>query len=94
MATEKGRGMRKVKVEGKGIKTFEIEFKELNLTERAELNDLIFDENYKKNFSFWLSVIRTGTTLSDEEIHTYSNEEIYSIGAKVISETNKKKLKK
>ena len=86
--------MRKVKVEGKGIKTFEIEFKELNLTERAELNDLIFDENYKKNFSFWLSVIRIGTTLSDEEIHTYSNEEIYSIGAKVISETNKKKLKK
>ena len=32
--------------------------------------------------------------LKDEDIHQYSNEEIYSIGAKVISETNKKKLKK
>ena len=35
--------MSKVKVEGKGIKTFEVEFKELNLTERAEINDIIFD---------------------------------------------------
>ena len=86
--------MSKVKVKGEGFKTFECELKELNLTERAEINDLIFDTEAKKNFSFWLSVIRIGTTLSDEEIHTYSNEEIYSIGAKVISETNKKKLKK
>jgi hypothetical protein len=58
------------------------------------LNDLIFDEKYKKNFSFWVKVIKTGTKLTDDEINNYSNEEIFSIGAKVIAVTNKKKLKK
>ena len=86
--------MKKVKVDGKGIKTFEVEFKELNLTERAEINDFIFDENRKKNFSFWVYVIKMGTTLKDEDIHQYSNDEIYSIGGKVLFEMNKKKLMK
>ena len=86
--------MSKVKVEGKGIKTFEVEFKELNLTERAEINDIIFDADIKKNFSFWLDIIKRGTTLKDDDIHEYSNDELYSIGAKVILEMNKKKLKK
>ena len=86
--------MKKVKVDGKGIKTFEVEFKELNLTERAEINDLIFDEEAKKNFSFWLDIIKRGTTLKDEDIHQYSNDEIYSIGGRVLFEMNKKKLKK
>ena len=86
--------MSKIKVEGKGIKTFEVEFKDLTLTERAEINDLIFDEDTKKNFSFWLDIIRRGTTLKDDDIHEYSNDEIYSIGGKVILEMNKKKLKK
>ena len=86
--------MSKVKVEGEGIKSFEVEFKELNLTQRAEVNDIIFDTDVKKNFSFWLDIIKRGTTLTDDDIHKYSNEEIYSIGAKVILEMNKKKLKK
>ena len=86
--------MGKVKVEGESIKSFEVEFKELNLTQRAEINDIIFDTDVKKNFSFWLNIIKRGTTLTDDDIHKYSNEEIYSIGAKVILEMNKKKLKK
>ena len=86
--------MSKVKVEGDGIKSFDVEFKELNLTQRAEVNDIIFDTDVKKNFSFWLDIIKRGTTLKDDDIHEYSNEEIYSIGAKVILEMNKKKLKK
>ena len=86
--------MSKVKVEGKGIKTFEVEIKELNLTERAEINDIIFDQESQKNFSFWIDIIKRGTTLTDDEIHKYSNEEIYSLGAKIILEMNKKKLKK
>ena len=86
--------MSKVKVEGDGIKSFDVEFKELNLTQRAEVNDIIFDTDVKKNFSFWLEIIKRGTTLKDDDIHEYSNEEIYSIGAKVILEMNKKKLKK
>ena len=86
--------MSKVKVEGEGIKSFDVEFKDLNLTQRAEINDLIFDTDVKKNFSFWLEIIKRGTTLKDDDIHEYSNEEIYSIGTKVILEMNKKKLKK
>ena len=86
--------MSKVKVEGEGIKSFEVEFKELNLTQRAEINDIIFDTDVKKNFSFWLDIIKRGTTLTDDDIHNYSNDEIYSIGAKVILEINKKKFKK
>ena len=86
--------MSNVKVEGEGIKSFEVEFKELNLTQRAEINDIIFDTDVKKNFSFWLDIIKRGTTLTDDDIHNYSNDEIYSIGAKVILEMNKKKLKK
>ena len=86
--------MSKVKVEGKGIKTFEVEFKELNLTERAEINDIIFDADIKKNFSFWLDIIKRGTTLTKDEMHEHSNDELYSIGAKIILEMNKKKLKK
>ena len=86
--------MSKVKVDGDGIKSFDVEFKELNLTQRAEVNDIIFDTDVKKNFSFWLNIIKRGTTLKDDDIHEYSNEEIYSIGAKVILEMNKKKLKK
>ena len=85
--------MGKVKVEGESIKSFEVEFKELNLTQRAEINDIIFDTDVKKNFSFWLDIIKRGTTLTDDDIHKYSNDEIYSIGAKVILEMNKKKLK-
>ena len=35
--------MSKAKVEGKGITAFELELKDLNLTERAEINDMISD---------------------------------------------------
>ena len=83
--------MSKVKVKGDGFKTFECELKELNLTERAEINDLIFDTESKKNFSFWLDIIKRGTSLSDDELNKYSNDEIYGLGASVIIEMNKKK---
>ena len=83
--------MSKAKVEGKGITAFELELKDLNLTERAEINDMISDETISKNFTFRLDIIRKGTILKDDEIHKYSNEEIYAIGSKIILEMNKKK---
>lgn len=86
--------MKKVKVEGEKFKSFQVEAKELTLDERAELNDLIYDGDVKKNFSFWLKVIRLGTFLSDAEIHNYSTNEIISIAGTIIEETNKKKDKK
>jgi len=83
--------MAKIKVKGEGFKPFDIEIKELNLTERAEINDLIFNQEVSKNFSFWLDIIKRGTSLSDDELNKYSNEEIYGLGASVIVEMNKKK---
>ena len=83
--------MSKVKVKCEGFKNFECELKELNLTERSEINDMIFDTEAKKNFSFWLDIIKRGTSLSDDELNKYSNEEIYGLGASVIIEMNKKK---
>ena len=83
--------MSKVKIKGEGFKPFDCELKEINLTERAEINDLIFDTEAKKNFSFWLDIIKRGTSLSDDELNKYSNEEIYGLGASVIVEMNKKK---
>ena len=83
--------MSKVKIEGEGFKPFEVELKELNLTERAEINDMIFDTESKKNFSFWLDIIKRGTSFDDGDLNKFSNDEIYGIGAKIIVEMNKKK---
>ena len=61
--------MAKIKVKGEGFKHFEATLKKLNLTERAEINDLIFDVKSTKNFSFWVEIIKKGTDYSDEEIN-------------------------
>ena len=84
--------MSKVKVKGEGFKVFEASLKKLNLTERAEINDLIFDVKSTKNFSFWVEIIKKGTDYSDEEINNFSNEEIYGLGSTIVVEMNKKKL--
>lgn len=84
--------MSSVKVKGEGFKTFEATLKKLNLTERAEINDLIFDLKTTKNFSFWVEIIKKGTDYNDEEINNFSNEEIYGLGSTIVVEMNKKKL--
>ena len=83
--------MAKIKVKGEGFKPFDIEIKELNLTERAEINDLIFNQEVSKNFSFWLDIIKRGTDLTEDDINKYSNDELYALGASIIVEMNKKK---
>tara|TARA_R100000808_G_C2148403_1_gene156549 strand:+ start:3118 stop:3369 length:252 start_codon:yes stop_codon:yes gene_type:complete len=83
--------MAKIKVKGEGFKPFDVEIKELNLTERAEINDLIMDTETKKNFSFWLDIIKRGTELIEDDINKFSNDEIYALGGQIIVEMNKKK---
>ena len=82
------------KQSGHTFKAFEIETKELNLQERAELNDKIMDKDVKQNFSFWLSIIKDNTDYSDEELNKYSLEELVQMSSKIIENANKKKLKK
>ena len=63
--------MNKVKVEGEGFKSFQVELKELNLTDRSEINDLIMDTSIKKNFTFWVDIIRKGTSFAEDDINKY-----------------------
>lgn len=83
--------MKKVKIAKKGIKPFEVELKEITMDERIEINDMIFDSNLPKNFSFFVKLIEIGTELSKDDLHKFSNDEIYAIADEVIASANKKK---
>ena len=71
--------MKKVKIAKKGIKPFEVELKEITMDERIEINDMIFDSDLPKNFSFFVKLIEIGTELSKDDLHKFSNDEIYAI---------------
>ena len=81
----------KIKSDGNIFKPFDIELKEINMDEREEINNMIFDSQKNKNFSWFLKVIEIGTSLSREELNKYSNDELFSISGKVIEQANKKK---
>ena len=83
--------MKKVKIAKKGIKPFEVELKEITMDERIEINDMIFDSNLPKNFSFFVKLIEIGTKLSKDDLNKFSNDEIYAIADEVIASANKKK---
>tara|TARA_Y100001973_G_C5159890_1_gene312933 strand:+ start:732 stop:983 length:252 start_codon:yes stop_codon:yes gene_type:complete len=83
--------MKKVKIAKKGIKPFEVELKEITMDERIEINDMIFDSDLPKNFSFFVKLIEIGTELSKDDLHKFSNDEIYAIADEVIASANKKK---
>ena len=83
--------MAKVKVKGDGFKTFEVDIKELNLTDRSEINDFIMDSEVKKNFTFWIDIVKRGTSFAEDDINKFSNDEIYALGGRIIVEMNKKK---
>ena len=80
--------------EGQTFKAFTIEAKELNLQERAELNDKIMDKSVQQNFSFWIGIIKDNTDYSDEELNNYSLDELVAMSSAIIENANKKKLKK
>lgn len=79
---------------GQTFKPFVVEAKILNLSERANLNDKIMDQDEKQNFSFWLDIIRENTNYKDEELNEYSLDELVAISSAIIEDCNKKKLKK
>ena len=83
--------MAKVKVKGEGFKPFDVDIKELNLTDRSEINDFIMDSEVKKNFTFWIDIVKRGTSFAEDDINKFSNDEIYALGGIIIVEINKKK---
>ena len=86
----------KIDIKGEGVKPFKLDIKEFNLTERIELNNLLykFFNNKDGMFGPAIDIVRISTELSDEEINNYSNDEIFSIAISVSNFVNKKKVKK
>ena len=85
----------KIDIKGEGVKSFKLDIKEFNLTERIELNNLLykFFNNKEGMFGPAIDIVRISTDLSDEEINNYSNDEIFSIAISVSNFVNKKKVK-
>ena len=85
----------KIDIKGEGVKPFKLDIKEFNLTERIELNNLLykFFNNKDGMFGPAIDIVRISTDLSDEEINNYSNDEIFSIAISVSNFVNKKKVK-
>ena len=86
----------KIDIKGEGVKPFKLDIKEFNLTERIELNNLLykFFNNKDGMFSPAIDIVRLATDMSDEQINIYSNDEIFSIAISVSNFVNKKKVKK
>ena len=85
----------KIKVEGEGLKPFQIEVKEFNLTEREDLNEDLYDffNNKKGMFKPAVRIIRLATVMTDEEINEYSNNQIYQMAIEISNVVNKSKKK-
>ena len=83
-------------IKGEGVKSFKLEVKEFNLSERIKLNNLLykFFNNKEGMFGPAIDIVRLATDFSDEEINNYSNEEIFQIAITVSNHVNKKKVKK
>ena len=86
----------KIEIKGEGVKPFKLDIKEFNLTERIELNNLLykFFNNKDGMFNPAIDIVRLATDMSDEQINNYSNDEIFSIAISVSNFVNKKKVKK
>ena len=86
----------KLDIKGEGIKTFKLEIKEFNLSERIELNNLLYQffNNKEGMFGPAIDIVRMATELSDDEINDYSNDEIFQISIAISNHVNKKKVKK
>ena len=84
------------KVEGENVKEISFDVKDINLDERIEFMNILKGKAELKDFGFanYVGMIRTATTLTDDEINGFTDEEISSIAWKCYSVINKKKLKK
>ena len=69
----------------------EIKINSINLDTRCEINDKLFEAQDKPNFSLWVWLIRTTTSLSDNEINNLGTEDIIDASTKIIEHVNKKK---
>tara|TARA_B100000519_G_C14260544_1_gene447578 strand:- start:7461 stop:7703 length:243 start_codon:yes stop_codon:yes gene_type:complete len=69
----------------------EYEIKEVTLSERCEINDLLLEKADSPSFSLWVKVLQVCTELSDEEINAMESSHIIQLGSKCVDLVNKKK---
>ena len=86
----------KIDIKGEGVKPFKLDIKEFNLTERIELNNLLykFFNNKEGMFGPAIDIVRMATDLDDDDINLFSNDEIFQVAIAVSNHVNKKKVKK
>ena len=84
------------KIKGENVKELTFEVKDLNLDERIEFNNIITKSGGISNIGFgdWVNMVRVATTLTDEDINSYTDVEIVAIANRCYEVVNKKKLMK
>ena len=84
------------KIKGENVKELTFEVKDLNLDERIEFNNIIIKSGGISSLSWgdWVNLVRIATTLTDEQINEYTDQEVIAIATECYGVVNKKKLKK
>ena len=88
--------MANAKIKGENVKELTFEVKDLNLDERIEFNNIIIKSGGISELSWgdWVNLVRIATTLTDEQINEYTDQEVIAIATECYGVVNKKKLKK
>ena len=84
------------KIKGENVKEITFDVKDLNLDERIEFNNIITKSGGIANIGFgdFVKMVRVATTLTDDEINTYTATEIIAVANRCYEVVNKKKFKK
>ena len=84
------------KIKGENVKELTFEVKDLNLDERIEFNNIIIKSGGISELSWgdWVNLVRIATTLTDEQINEYTDQEVIAVATECYGVVNKKKLKK
>ncbi len=83
-----------VKDGDKIISTREVELKKLNLQERCQYNDLMFEHNRNPESNLYTRVVdvcRLWTNYTDEELNEFKDAEFFQLFGVIVLESTKKK---
>ena len=88
--------MANAKIKGENVKEITFDVKDLNLDERIEFNNIITKSGGISNIGFgdFVKMVRVATTLTDDEINTYTDTEIIAVANRCYEVVNKKKFQK
>ena len=84
------------KIKGENVKEITFDVKDLNLDDRIEFNNIITKSGGISNIGFgdFVKMVRVATTLTDDEINTYTDTEIIAVANRCYEVVNKKKFQK